>query len=444
MSLARALLQFEPANADRMPRLALAGWLLAVGFFLCPASTWLLIPGVLSWSDAFLLAAVLVYFSGTALQHKGLQIPICILLTVSLLLIACLGSYVNYSEDINPINCLKFVASLFLIPICVMWCTKGHRDLIDRALWFWLAGTCFSALVAVLSKYGFPVFGLQDKSTVFAGRPSGLTYHANVLSYTCALLIPVAIYLAITRKAAVPRYICIAAIALLIDGVLVSGSRAALIAVMASGLVWLPNFLKTRVHRSELIILGTGMLAIFCTVLFILFSDDPFQDSTNALSRLFGGFNESQQSNDARTKAAHVAYLGFSEAPLFGQGFEHLRRSHNGVLAILHSSGIVGLAGMLIWWGGISFYWWQLRGQAMRRGYTADIMLCKMFLAVALVEIVNGAFEPLLTDRNGYISIGLMLGLLLSPQFNRQSLHSHLPIKTNTLYQYPWPVRNRD
>ena len=420
MSLASTSLQFEPIAADRMPRLALAGWLLAIGFFLCPASTWLLIPGVLSWSDVFLLAAVLVYFFGTALLHKGLQVPISILLAISLIFIACLGSYVSYTQQINPINCLKFVASLFLIPVSVMWCTRGHRDLIDRALWFWLAGTCFSALVAVLSKYGVPVSGLQDKTLVYAGRPSGLTYHPNVLSYTCALLIPVAIYLAATRKTIVARGICIAAVALLVDGIFVSGSRATVIAVMVSGLAWVPNPFKPKVHRSELFILSTGALLIVGTIFFILLSDNPFQDSTNVLSRLFGGVNEAEQSNDERTKAAHIAYAGFSASPIFGQGFEHLRRSHNGTLAVLHSSGIIGLAGILIWWGGMSFYWWQLREQAMRCGQTQEIMLCKMFLAIALVEIVNGAFEPLLTDRNGYISIGLMLGLLLSPQFNRQ------------------------
>ena len=420
MPLANATQQFGPIDSDRAPRLALASYLLAIGFFLCPASTWLLIPGVLSWSDAFLLAAVSVYFSGTTLLHKGLPIPISILLAISLLLIACLGSYVSYTQQINPINCLKFVASLFLIPVSVMWCTRGHRDLIDRALWFWLAGTCLSALIAVLSKYGVPISVLQDKSMVFGGRPSGLTYHPNVLSYTCALLIPVAIYFAATRKTTMVRYICIAAVILLVDGIFVSGSRATVIAAMVSGLAWLPNLLKPKVYRSELFIIGVGALLIAGMIFFILLSDNPFQDSTNVLSRLFGSLNDTQQSNDERTKVAHIAYAGFSASPIFGQGFEHLRRSHNGTLAVLHSSGLIGFVGILIWWGGMSFYWWQLRGQAMRRSQTQEVMLCKMFLAIALVEIVNGAFEPLLTDRNGYISIGLMLGLLLSPQFNRQ------------------------
>lgn len=398
------------------PYFPLVGWLLAIAFFLCPATTWLLIPGILSWSDVFLLAAVLVYIPGTVLRQEGLQIPTFALFSVGLLVIASMVSYTNHTNSLNPANCLKFVISLLVVPTSIMWCTRGKQDAIHRALWFWLIGTCLSALIAVLSKYGISVHGLQDESTVFGGRPSGLTYHANVLSYTCALLIPVAIYLAVTARTPLIRWICIGAIGLLSDGILVSGSRASILAVMASGLVWLPNPFKTKVHRSELIILAGGILVIAGIAFYILLSDNPFEDSTNALSRLFGNLNESQRSNDARTRAARIAYDGFSGAPIFGQGFEHIRRAHNSSLQILHSGGIVSFGAVILWWAGMGRNWWRLHLNAMKRMAANEVMMLKMFLSIALVEIVNGAFEPLLTDRNGYIAFGLMLGLLFSPK----------------------------
>lgn len=407
--------------ASSPPYFPLAGWLLAVAFLLCPATTWLLIPGVLSWSDAFLLAAMLVYFPGISLQHEGLQIPAFILAAVSMLGIACLVSYISHTDPLNPINCMKLVVSMLLVPVSIMWCTRGRREAIHKALWFWLLGTCFSALIAVLYKYGVSVSGLQDKSTIFGGRPSGLTYHANVLAYTCALLIPVAIYLAVTARSALARTFCIAATGLLVDGVLVSGSRASVLAVIASGIVWLPNPFKAKVHRSELLILAGGVLAMIGFVFYMLLSDNPFEDSSNALSRLLGNLDSSRQSNDARSNVARLAQEGFSAAPLFGQGFQYIRDAHNNSLQILQSGGLVSLIAVIVWWVGMAAHWWRLRIGAMRQAATEEVMMLKMFLSIALVEIVNGAFAPLLTDRNGYIAFGLMLGLWFSPKFKRTS-----------------------
>lgn len=360
----------------------------------------------------------MVYFPGISLRRERLQIPAFILLAVSLLSIACLVSYINHTDPLNPINCLKLVISM-LLPACIMWCTRGRHEVIHQALWCWLLGTCFSALIAVLYKHGVSVSGLQDESTIFGGRPSGLTYHANVLAYTCALLIPVAIYLAITARSTLIRTLCIAAIGLLVNGVLVSGSRASVLAVFASGIVWLPNPFKPKVHRGELFILVGGALVITGIVFYMLISDNPFEDSTNALSRLFGDLSTSQQSNDARSNVARIAYDGFSAAPLFGQGFEHIRIAHNSTLQILHSGGLVSLTAAIVWWAGMTGNWRRLYIRAMKQAATSEVMMMKMFMAIAVAEIVNGAFEPLLTDRNGYIALGLMLGLWFSPKLAR-------------------------
>jgi hypothetical protein len=309
--------------------------------------------------------------------------------------------------------------------VIAMWCTGGRQKTVDRMLWFWLAGACLSALIGVLTKYGIPVFDLSDPYAVAIRRVSGLTYHPNVLAYSCALLIPVATYLAVTTSTLTQRWICIVAIVLLADAILVSGSRGSVLAVMIGMMVWLPNPYKKWIHRRELFVLVTGLISIIAIVFFLLLSDKPFADSSNALSRLFGSVSNIQQSNDARRAASQFAYNGFSAAPIFGQGFDRILFAHNSGLQVLYSGGLVSFAGALIWWGGLGIFWWRLRQLASRYGTHQEVMLLQMFQSIALVAIVNGAVEPILTNRNGYIAFGLMLGLRYSPRLTQVIRNSY-------------------
>ncbi|MGH8540009.1 MAG: O-antigen ligase family protein, partial [Stenotrophobium sp.] len=426
--------------ANQYSRPTTVEWLLGVAFFLCPATAWLLIPGTLSWSDAFFLAAILLFLIHVALNRTSLQVPIFIFIAAAFFIIAGLASFINNTSPLNLINWLKFLISLFAIPVVIMWMTSEDRESIDRMLWFWMAGTCVSALVAILSKYGILVPFLYDKAADFAGRPGGLTFHPNSLSYTCALLVPVAIYLAVTVHAKTARWISIAAIALLVDGILVSGSRGSLLAAFLGSLVWLPNPFKRFMHRSDFIALAVGALTITAVTFFILLSDKPFADPTSALSRLFGQSNQTQLSNDARSRAAENAYAKFEAAPIFGQGFEDIRISHNGGLQILQCSGIVGATGILLWWTGMigCWLWLRLRGLALKQAVYRELMLLQMFQAIAVIVIVNGTVEPFLTDRNGYFPFGLLLGLWLSARSqqmtqNRLDIQSTSFKNTNTL-----------
>ncbi|MGH8540021.1 MAG: O-antigen ligase family protein [Stenotrophobium sp.] len=405
--------------ANQSSRPTTIEWLLGAAFFFCPATAWLLVPGTLSWSDAFLLAAILLFLIRTVLNRTKLPIPVFIFIAAAFLIVSGLASFINNSEPLNLINWLKFLISLFVIPVIIMWLTSADRESTDRMLWFWLAGTGLSALVAILSKYGILVPFLYDKSTVFAGRPAGLAFHPNSLAYTCALLTPVATYLATTARTRTVRWVCVATTALLFDAILVSGSRGSLLAATLGFTAWLPNPFRRSVHRNDLFILATGVLAIAAVSSSILLSDNPFEDSSSALSRLLDNSVQVQKSNDERSVVAAIAYDKFEAAPIFGQGFEDIRNSHNSGLQILQCGGIVGSTGILLWWIGMIGCWIRLRVQAQREQTHRVLFLSQMFQAIALVVIVNGTVEPFLTDRNGYIPFGLMLGFWLSSQMRQ-------------------------
>lgn len=417
MSSRNASTPYQPA--PRSENSSIVAWLLAIACFLCPATSWQLIPGALSWSDAFLLAAGVAYLPIAMLRKDGFQLPTLMLAAVAFIVIAFMGSSITNPGLPSLINCLKLLVSLFFVPIVIMWVTVGRVAAMDRLLWFWLAGGCLSALVGVCAKYGISLFGLKEGASAGA-RISGLTYHPNVLGYACALLLPVGIYLLSTVRSNMARMACIVAIGLLAYAVQLTGSRASLLAALIGSAVWLPNPFRLKMHQSEFFILIAGGLGIVALVFFITLNDKASAKAEDSLSRLFGDIAHVRTSNEARNKQTQIAYDRIQESPIFGKGFyEYTRYAHNTSLQMLQSGGLVGFLGILLWWGGMARCWWQVRNTALPH---QEFMLLQMIMSITLIVLINGAFEPFLIDRASYIAFGILLGLWLSLRFNQSRL----------------------
>lgn len=398
---------------------ALAEWLLAAVFFLCPLTNLLVIKGEghfgVSWSDTFLVAAMVAYLPVAMTQGVSLRIPTFLLVSAALLCIASLGSYADGAGSASLVNFSKLLISFLILPVASMWITAGRRAPVLRMLWFWLAGAVLSAIVALLDKSGISFLGWENSARNFSGRAAGIAFHPNALGYACALLIPVSIYLAVISRRQVHKYFCIASLGLLIAALLASGSRGSVLAMSLGLLVWIPSPLALRItrgHAKGLVLLGVGLLTV--TLMWLLFGEELLKEPTSALSRLLAQLDDTRRSNDQRTEALAYGLSEFWSAPVFGNGFTNIRRMHNAVVQMLYCGGVIAVAASSIWWLGL-FNCWQQLHRHTHLFLRADTLLSKLFLSVALVVITNNLFQPLLTDRNGYILFGLMLGVVVFP-----------------------------
>jgi hypothetical protein len=382
------------------------------------------LPGIISWSDSFFLAAALVYLIGSMLRRGNLQIPTFTLAAAALVALSSLGSFATNAEASSLMNSLKFLATFFMMPVAIMWGTAGRIKAIDRLLWFWLVGGCISALIGVLGVWGIYILGAK-KDIVIAGRASGLTFHPNVFGYVCAILVPIGIYLLITARNKVAQIFCIFATILLIYAIHLSGSRASILAVMASALVWLPNPFRLKVQRTELAVLITGILCAAGLVFYVVLNDQPFDEANSAFGRLIGNNTAVEKSNEARIGVLSSALDEFENAPFFGKGFlVRARYSHNTYVNLLEAGGLVSITGMLMWWMGMSRCWWQMRRRALLEARRHEFILLLTLISTVLVVIVNSTFEPFLTDRNGYIPFGIILSLWYSMKLNIEQVNA--------------------
>ena len=409
----------EQVRAEFNVRQAATQAALCMAFFLCPASAWLLIPGVLSWSDTFLIIAFVLYLLTGKRVQSDFQIPVFLLLSCLPLIAVGFVSLFDEISRQSIINLIKLIASMMVVPIIVMWVSAGQRVFIERLLLFWLAGACLSSLVATLTYYGYSIPGIEDRGA-HASRPGGLTPHPNLLSYPCALLIHIGIYFSITGKTRLLRLNAYLSIALLLAGIYVSGSRASFLAVAAGGIAWLPNPFRGKLLKTEALFLGILAFSLILFVFYLLLSENLFDDPNNVISRIFGGASDVAGSNASRMNMIERAMSLFYAAPILGHGFEDIRWAHSNLFLILAAGGLVGLLGFVIWWFGILRSCWALRQWGLIEQDEWMLLQYRLMIAISIVVLVNGAFEPFLTDRNSYIAYGLLLGCLLKMRPRRR------------------------
>lgn len=382
------------------------------GAFCCPMA-WSVFAGYLSISDAFFLAALAGHarFDGRILGDvSGLP-----WLLASALLFACSGLIVWATGDMHaePINAAKLIFSMTVFPLLLVLTVGTDLRRLNWVLLAWMAGGAFSAGVAVASRSGISLLGFHDPTAASGGRALGLAYHPNVLGYTCALIAPVALYMAIHHRRWMMKWIALVALATLIYGLHLSGSRAS---VLALGLGAAYPVLSSLLGRqSPLILTATfglaGALALMYAILgeFDTVMSDAFRES--AIGRALGLSSTVAGSNYERRLYMEFAWEQFQENPIFGAGYGWLRGAHVHVLAILHSGGLLGFSAFLCWGMAVLL---TCRRIAVGLGAAAAVSgreLWPVIVAGLLIWVINGALQPVLPDRNGYILIAALFTL---------------------------------
>jgi O-antigen ligase len=171
---------------------------------------------------------------------------------------------------------------------------------------------------------------------VDGNRYDGLTDHPNAfgLSMLMALsLVPFALRLTSQRR----QWLVVLAAAICLYGMWISGSRAALVALVLLCLLYL-------VIEQSTGMLGLGLAGV---VVVGLASSQLAADEDSAFGRLLGG-TTAGASDKQRVKALDGGIENFLSNPYFGSGLEHIREAHNIYVQVAASLGIFALAGFLL------------------------------------------------------------------------------------------------
>jgi hypothetical protein len=135
------------------------------------------------------------------------------------------------------------------------------------------------------------------------------------------------------------RWLLATAAALNTVGVWISGSRAALLAVVALTVIY------PLVGRSTKAAFAVAIASVPVVVLVARVAENP--DSANALSRLLGG-GSSGNATVAREEGAQGALQTFLGRPLIGSGWTDVWQGHDIYLQTAAAIGIFGLTFLLL------------------------------------------------------------------------------------------------
>jgi O-antigen/teichoic acid export membrane protein len=287
---------------------------------------------VASWmalSDFFFLAAAIVLIPDTLL---GLGRPSEVrqrqIIGLALIMTGGLASaFVAENWRTSSVNFVKLLIASALILLLINVWRPTTTDL-KRITFAWIGSATASALWAA-----------KDPSA-YVGRPSGLAEHPNALALTCVLALgPVMLLIRELRSSG--RFTAILIAAVLVWGIVISGSRAG---VLGAAAVFLLSLAICRRRSIVAVALTAGAVAAL-----LLGGFHPKLPAANAISRLVDRNSASVVESDAgRTVALHDAIRTISRHPFTGVGFDQAEAAHNIYLQAWESGGILTLLGFLI------------------------------------------------------------------------------------------------
>lgn len=290
----------------------------------------------------------------------------------------------------------RWLVALLVLPLLVVNLWGKQQAPLELLLWAWAAGAGASALVAVsdvvgVTQVGPGLIGYAQQ----AGRQTGLASQPNHLGFACALAAPAAAHLA-TRSGVVRRLAGAGLLALLLAGVVLSGSRGAQLGIVLVAAITAVLLLDLRRHLAALAyaasfaLLGGALVA------------GRVADALGHLLR-FGDDPGAAQSDSIRLLYAQQAARDVEHRPVFGVGYQVLVEAHNIYLQALAAGGVVLLASLLLLLGG------ALR-TSFRLGRRGDRLAVALFACV-LTWVVCGLIENQLTDRYLYVPVAAVASL---------------------------------
>lgn len=284
----------------------------------------------------------------------------------------------------------------------------------------WLFSAVVSAGVASLDLLvGTRIGELATGIGTYEGRATGLAAHANHLGLASAMALPLAL-----ARATAPRRVGSvlgsvlgsAAAAVLVVGILASGSRTNLLGAII-GVTLLLLFLRGA--RAKL---AGGVGAGVLLVLVGLVVTSTAGTNIVSFTRL-AGENGAIESDSRRSDRLDVSLSSVRTHGLTGVGFATARDAHNLYLQMLQAGGIVALTGFVVFAVGALRLGRRLSLEP--RAPPESARLAAALTVSLLVWLICGLFQNAVNDRYIFVPFGVLLGLSLavhrqrSPAFRR-------------------------
>lgn len=301
--------------------------LIVLGFFTAPMNSVRPIAGVdlVTFSDVFLAIGVVVLLPALLTGHA--RLPARLLAGALLMSIFwVVGSFAGPSSVASMGYLIRMLSASLLLPVALLLWRPPMRT-VAALVWAYVWGQGVSTIAGLA----------QGKD---GGRYVGLTTHPNFYGMCGALAFGLCLHL-ISVGGRRSRSWAIALLALSGVSVLLSGSRAALLATALVMLVY--PLLERSARAGYLLALSAGLvLALGAAALL------PAFGSGSAVGRLTGG--GTAQGSDAQRTANLLSGLHQLLAhPVVGVGFsQQTAYTHNGYLEIAQATGLLGLLGYLI------------------------------------------------------------------------------------------------
>lgn len=354
------------------------------------------------------LAALYAILAGERIRLPNL--PIWLLFPAGMLVVtASLSGLVPYSphvisprEETGLTGLIKLEVAMVLFPVLLSVVAASPRRVLLFTK-FWLVSATVSALVALSDYVGLTTIGQSLIGSGAGGRVSGLAIHSNQLGLSCAMVIPIALFLVSRTRVTTTAVAYSALAAINLFAVLASGSRAA---VVGAGIALAYMLITSPPVRRHAVVLA----AVGGSVLLLALGASQVKGAETALDRLQPSSVSAQTSDAERAVLYEEATDGFEDRPVVGTGFGAIKGAHSLYLQILEVGGLLALLAAVVF--SVGFARSALRLVKCAR-CEARRQLALALLGSFGVLLVVGIGGNNSTGREVFVPVGLLLALAM-------------------------------
>ena len=356
--------------------------------------------------DALLLVSGTMWIFTWPLRRHN-KLPWYTVVSFMLFLLAYLfeGLFSGAIEDKNSLELTKFLVSFYFLNYLISD-SATNNFAVEILAAAYVASGVVNATTGITDVFGLTNFDTWlNVATVndyeYGGRAHGLTMHPNHMGLHCATALFLIVATIRKNDTRVKRAFALAASLILLLGILISGSRGALLSIFIMGL--LIGFISFRhLYRSKvllpLVFIASG-LAIIATL-------NQDQQLFEAWNRLMGGADVTAESNLARIQSYSDAWQDFLNHPLAGSGYASIAAAHNIYLQILQSGGLIGTVGFLLYFAAPI---WHVR--RLLKSKQMDNLTLGVVSSIGIF-LINGLVTNTIYVRSALIPMGLLWALI--------------------------------